>query len=82
MQCSAAEVSDFEGLCNLIVLEQFKSSVPNLVAVYVAEQKAQVKLQQQLHRHVFNQYKYQSRYNVPSNNVSDDVVHQKKRFPV
>ncbi len=38
--CSAAEVSDFEGLCNLIVLEQFKSSVPNRVAVFIAEQKA------------------------------------------
>ena len=26
--CSAAEVKDFDGLCNLMVLEQFKNSVP------------------------------------------------------
>ncbi len=86
--CSAVEVSDFEGLCNLIVLEQFKNSVPNRVAVYVGEQKAQSATTAAMladdyvltHRHVFNQYKYQSSYNAPSTNVSDVVVHQNKGF--
>ncbi len=32
-------------------------------------------------RQIFNQYKYQSQcYNAPSNNVSEDVVHQNKGF--
>ncbi|XP_060777490.1 uncharacterized protein LOC132886624 isoform X1 [Neoarius graeffei] len=37
--CSSVEVSDFDGLCDLIVLEQFKNSVPH-VATYVCEHKA------------------------------------------
>ena len=37
---SASEVNDFEGLCELMVLEQFKNSIPVQVATYVSEQKA------------------------------------------
>lgn len=62
---SAAEVSDFEALCNLIVLDQFKNSVTNRVAVYVSEQKAQTATKAAMlgdgyvltHRHIFNQDK-------------------------
>ncbi len=86
--CSAVDVSDFEGLCNLIVLEQLKNSVPNRVAVYVGEQKAQTATTAAMladdyvltHRDIFNQYKYQSSYNAPSTNMSDVVVHQNKGF--
>lgn len=39
--CSAVGVGDFEGLCNLIVLEQFKNSVSGRVATYINEQKAE-----------------------------------------
>ena len=37
--CSASEVVDFEGLCDLMVLEQLKNSLPLRVATYVSEQK-------------------------------------------
>lgn len=39
---SAANVTDFEGLCELMVLEQFYSinSIPLQAATYVGEQKA------------------------------------------
>ncbi|XP_027132202.1 uncharacterized protein LOC113745020 isoform X1 [Larimichthys crocea] len=37
---SASDVNDFEGLCELMVLEQFKSSIPVQVATYISEQKA------------------------------------------
>ncbi|KAK0139986.1 hypothetical protein N1851_023093 [Merluccius polli] len=36
----ASDVEDFEGLCDLIVLEQLKNSVPVRVATYISEQKA------------------------------------------
>ncbi len=38
--CMASEVTTFEELCNLIVLEQFKNSVPPRIATYINEQKA------------------------------------------
>lgn len=34
--CASAGVTDFEGLCNLIVLEQFKNSVPERLAMYLS----------------------------------------------
>uniref|UniRef100_A0A8D0AC21 CCHC-type domain-containing protein n=1 Tax=Sander lucioperca TaxID=283035 RepID=A0A8D0AC21_SANLU len=37
--CRASEVSTFEGLSNLIVLEQFKDSVSDQVATYINERK-------------------------------------------
>lgn len=37
-RCSAANVSDFKGLC--VVLEQFKNSVPQRIATYTSEQRA------------------------------------------
>lgn len=37
--CTASEVSTFEGLSNLIVLEQFKNSVSDQVATYINERK-------------------------------------------
>ncbi len=37
--CAASEVSTFEGLFNLIVLEQFKNSVSDQVATYINERK-------------------------------------------
>lgn len=39
--CSASDVNDFESLCEVIVLEQFRNSLPVCVATYVSEQKAQ-----------------------------------------
>lgn len=35
----ASEVNDFEGLCNLIILEQFKNTLPGQVATYLAERR-------------------------------------------
>lgn len=37
--CSASEVKNFGDLCNLMVLEQFKNSVPERIAMYISEQK-------------------------------------------
>lgn len=37
--CSASDVASFEQLCNLIVLEQFKLSVPGYIATYINERK-------------------------------------------
>lgn len=37
--CTALEVKTFDGLCNLMVLEQFKNSLPNNVATYINERK-------------------------------------------
>ena len=37
--CAASGVNDFQDLCNLLVLEQFKNSVPEPVAVYISEKK-------------------------------------------
>ena len=37
--CAAANVTSFDGLCELIVLEQFKDVIPQHVAAYVNEQK-------------------------------------------
>lgn len=79
--CSAAEVSDFKGLCNLIILEQFKNSVPSRVAVYVSEQKAQTVTKAAMladdyvlmHKRTFDQYEYQPSYSMPHVNVPDDV---------
>ncbi|XP_023191398.1 uncharacterized protein LOC111608951 [Xiphophorus maculatus] len=39
--CAAAEVKTFEQLGELVVLEQLKNSVPEVVATYICEQKAQ-----------------------------------------
>lgn len=79
--CSAAEVGDFEGLCNLIVLEQLKNLVPSCVAVYVSEQKAQTATKAAMladdyvlmHKCIFDQYEYQPSYSMPNVNVPDDV---------
>ena len=38
--CSSSEVDTFDKLCDLVVLEQFKNSVPNNVATYITEHKA------------------------------------------
>ena len=37
--CTASEVTTFEALCDLVVLEQFKNSIPERVATYVMEHK-------------------------------------------
>lgn len=37
--CSAAEVDSFVGLCELIVLEQFKNAIPQHISIFVNEQK-------------------------------------------
>ncbi len=37
--CSASDAGDFYDLCNLMVLEQFKNSVPGRIAMYISEQK-------------------------------------------
>ena len=37
--CSAVKVDTFDALCDLIVLEQFKNSVPSHIAVYISEHK-------------------------------------------
>ncbi len=37
--CSASKVSSFTELCNLVVLEQFKQSVPSCIAAYINERK-------------------------------------------
>lgn len=34
-----SEVDTFDNLCDLVVLEQFKNSVPNNVALYITEHK-------------------------------------------
>lgn len=39
--CTSAEVNDYGRLCELIVLEQFKKSVPERVATHISEQKVQ-----------------------------------------
>lgn len=38
--CSAVDVASFDDLRELIVLEQFKNSIPQCIATYVTEQKA------------------------------------------
>ena len=38
--CPVAWVGDFESLCELVVLEQFKNSIPQRIATYLSEQKA------------------------------------------
>ena len=38
--CAAADVDNFHDLRELIVLEQFKNSIPQRIATYIAEQKA------------------------------------------
>lgn len=35
--CSAAKANDFESLCELIILEQFKNAIPPCTATYVNE---------------------------------------------
>lgn len=37
--CSASAVDNYDDLCDLIVLEQFKDSVPNHIAVHINESK-------------------------------------------
>lgn len=37
--CEAVGVTDFGGLCDLIVLEQFKNLVPERLAMYISEKK-------------------------------------------
>lgn len=37
--CTASEVDTFEKLCDLVILEQFKNSVPTNVATYITEHK-------------------------------------------
>jgi len=38
--CSASSVGSFEELCNLVVLEQFKHSLPSYIASYINDRKA------------------------------------------
>ncbi len=33
----ASDVYDFESLCNLVILEQFKNSLPSRLATYLTE---------------------------------------------
>uniref|UniRef100_A0A8L0DMS3 ribonuclease H n=1 Tax=Oncorhynchus mykiss TaxID=8022 RepID=A0A8L0DMS3_ONCMY len=37
--CSASAVVTFQGLCDLIMLEQFKDTIPDRIATYINEQK-------------------------------------------
>ena len=37
--CVASSVDNFEGLCNLVILEQFKDTLPRRVATYLNERK-------------------------------------------
>ena len=37
--CAALEVSDYDGLCELIVLEQFKNTLPEHIANHISDQK-------------------------------------------
>ena len=37
--CTASEVDNFESLCDLILLEQFKTAVPQQIATYVGEKE-------------------------------------------
>ncbi|XP_030283654.1 uncharacterized protein LOC115587797 [Sparus aurata] len=37
--CVASSVDNFEGLCNLVILEQFKDTLPSRVATYLNERK-------------------------------------------
>lgn len=37
--CAASEVDTFEDLCNLVILEQLKNSVPECVATFISEHK-------------------------------------------
>lgn len=37
--CFASGVHMFEKLCNLVVLEQFKQSLPSYIATYINEHK-------------------------------------------
>lgn len=37
--CMASDVDNFESLCNLVLLEQFKNSLPSQVATYINERK-------------------------------------------
>ncbi len=38
-RCSALDVSTFESLCDSVVLEHFRNSVPENIAVYISEHK-------------------------------------------
>ncbi len=46
--CMASEVTTFEELSNLIVLEQFKNSVPARIATYIAGKAPRVKVKSPL----------------------------------
>ena len=37
--CVASSVDNFEGLCNLVILEQFKDTLPSRVATHLNEHK-------------------------------------------
>ena len=37
--CTASEVDNFESLCDLILLEQFKTAVPQQIATYIGEKE-------------------------------------------
>jgi len=37
--CSASEVATFDAVCDMIVLEKFKQSIPSHIAVYISEHK-------------------------------------------
>ena len=39
--CSASAVMTFQGLCDLIMLEQFKDTIPDHIATYINERKVQ-----------------------------------------
>ena len=39
--CAALDVKDFDGLCDLIVLEQFKNTLPENIANYITDRKVE-----------------------------------------
>lgn len=43
--CSALGVESFQDLCDLIVLEQFKNSVPDNIATHICEQKVKTAME-------------------------------------
>lgn len=43
--CSALKVDSFDKLCDLIVLEQFKNSIPDGIATYICDQKVETAME-------------------------------------
>lgn len=68
--CASAEVTDFESLWELVILKQFKDSVPERVAVYISEQKAKTAAEAAaladdfvlIHKHAFVEHRVPTNY--------------------